>query len=172
MGCRSRVGCSLPVRYEYLLDGRLHTSSSLAKHFRTSRNRTHMHQLHTLALYLIYHNRQNLLLFLLIFRQEHQPRAILSFLRHGDALQQNELVGYLQHNTRSVTCLVACLGTSVFHIFKHAQRLVNQFMALAAMYIHHHTHATCIMFILALVQPSLCALFTHCSLLQIHIILA
>ena len=79
-----------------------------------------MHQLQSLALYLFNHHRENLLLLALALGQKHQARAVLSFFRHGYALQQNELVGYLQHNARTVARLVACFGTSVFHVLQHA----------------------------------------------------
>ena len=59
---------------------------------------------------------------------------------------------YLQHNTCTVTRFVACLGTSVFHVLQHVQRLIHQFVALAAVYIYHHAHAARIVLVLALVE--------------------
>ena len=106
--------------YEYLLDGRLRLSCSLAQHLGTGGHRAQMHQLQSLALYLFNHHRENLLLLTLVLGQKHQARAVLSLFRHGDALQQNELVGYLQHNARTVARLVARFGTSVFHVLQHA----------------------------------------------------
>ena len=111
-----------------------------------------MHQRQSLALNLLDHHAQNLLLRLLVFRQKDQSCTILALFRHRDSLKQNKLVGYLYHDTRTVTGLVACLGATVFHVLKHLQCIVNQFMTLATMNIHHHAHAAGIMFILTLVE--------------------
>ena len=110
-----------------------------------------MHQLQTLALYLLDHHRQNLLLCRLVLGQEHHARAVLSFLGHGDALQQNELVGYLEHDARSVARLVARLGTAVLHVLQHLQGVVHQLVALAAVDVHHHAHTAGVVLILWLI---------------------
>ena len=110
-----------------------------------------MHQLQALALYLLNHHRKYFLLFLLLFGQKHQSRTIFPFLWYGNALQQNELMGYLQHDASTVTRLVARLCSAVLHVLQHAQRLIHQLVALAAMYIHHHAHAACVVLILWLV---------------------
>ena len=59
---------------------------------------------------------------------------------------------YLEHDARTVACLVAGFGTSVLHVLKHTQCLVYQFVAFAAMYIYHHAHTAGIMLILWLIQ--------------------
>ena len=106
--------------HEYLLNSRLHSSGCLTQHFGAGRYSAHMHQLQTLALYFFNHHTENFPLFLFIFRQEHQSRAVLSLLGHRNSLQQNELMRYLQHNTSTITRFISCLGTSVLHVFQHA----------------------------------------------------
>ena len=108
-----------------------------------------MHQLQPLALDLLDHHTQNRLLCLLVLGQEHQSCTILSFLRHGDALQQNKLVGNLHHDTSTVARLVARLGTTMLHVLQHLQGVVHQLVTLAAVDVHHHTHATSIVLVLA-----------------------
>ena len=75
-----------------------------------------MHQLQTLSFYLLNHHRQNLLLLLLLLRQEYKTRAILSFLRYRNTLQQDKLMRNLQHDACTIARLVACLCTSMLHI--------------------------------------------------------
>ena len=124
-----------------------------------------MHQLQALALYLLYHHTQYLLLGLLVLRQEHQSRAILSLLRHGDALQQDKLVGYLQHDARTVAVL-SDFRPTVPHVLQHFQRIVYQFVALVAVYVHHHAHAAGIVLVSRLIESSLgCLSFTFCHII-------
>ena len=85
----------------------------------------------------------------LVLRQEHQTRTVFSFLRHGDALQQNKLMGNLHHDTSAVARLVACLSPTVLHILQHLQGVVHQLVTLAAVDVHYHTHATSIMLVFA-----------------------
>ena len=110
-----------------------------------------MHQLQSLALYLLDHHRENLLLLLLLLWQKNQPRAVLSLLWHWNTLQQNELVRNLQHDACTVACLVARLGPSVLHVLQYAQCLVHQFVALASVDVHHHAYAACVVLILWLI---------------------
>ena len=111
-----------------------------------------MHQLQPLALDLLDHHAQDRLLRLLFFWQEHQSRAVLSFFGNRDALQQNELVGNLHHDTCTVARLVSGLGTSVFHVLQHTQCLIHQFVTFAAVYVHHHAYAASVVLILWLIQ--------------------
>ena len=101
-----------------------------------------MHQGEALALYLLDHHTQYLLLCLLVLGQKHQSGAILTFLGHGDALQQYKLVGYLHHDAGTVAGLVAGLGAAMLHVLQHLECIVHQLMTLAAVDIHHHAHTT------------------------------
>ncbi len=134
-----------------MLDGRLHPPCRLAEYLRTGGHCAQVHQLQALALYLLNHHRENLLLRRLVLGQEHESRAVLSLLWHGDALQQDELMRYLEQDTRAVARLVARLGTTVLHVLQHLQRLVHQFVALAAVDVHHHAYATGVVLILWLI---------------------
>ena len=106
-----------------------------------------MHQRQSIAFDFFFHDRKNVLLCLLVFRQEHQACAVLSFLGNRNALQENEFMRNLYQNACTVTRLVTCFGTAVFHVFKYSQGVVHQFMALAAMNIHNHADATSIVFV-------------------------
>ena len=61
-------------------------------------------------------------------------------------------MGYLNHYTGTVACLVSRLGSSVLHVLQYLQCIVHQFMALSAVDIHNHTYTTRVMLILALIQ--------------------
>ena len=111
-----------------------------------------MHQLQALALNLLDHHAQYLLLGLLVFGKENQTCTILTLFWHRNALQQNKLVGNLHHDTSTITSLVACLSATVFHVLKHLQCIVNQVMTLSAVDIYHHTHAASIMLIVRLIE--------------------
>ena len=128
-----------------------------------------MHQCQSLTFYLFYHHAQYLVLGLAIFRQEHQSCAVLSFLWHGDALQQDKLMWYLNHNTGTVASLVTGFCTAMFHVLQHLQRIVHQLMALASVNIHHHTHTTSIVLITRLVESFLllfeCLKFAICHII-------
>ena len=141
------------ARDEDLPDLRFHLSGGLAQHLRVRGHRAHMHQLQTLALYFLYHYTKYLLLGLHVLGQEYQARAVMTLLRYRDALQQNELVGNLHHNTCAVARLVARLGTAVLHVLQHLQGIVYQLVALASVDIHHHAHAASVVFIFRLVKP-------------------
>ena len=123
-----------------------------------------MHQLQALALYLLYHHAQDLFLGLHVLGQEHQTCAVVTLLRYGDALQQNELVGNLHHNTCAVARLVARFGTAVLHILQHLQGIVHQFVTLAPVDIHHHAHAASVVFIVWLIKPCVYPPFILCKL--------
>ena len=115
-----------------------------------------MHQLHAFALDFFNHDRQDFLLLLFFFGQKHQAGAVKSFFGDGNALQQDEFMGYLQHDASAVASLVACLGTPVLHVFQHAQGLIHQFVTFAAVYVHHHAHAAGVMLHICSVESFVC----------------
>ena len=89
----------------------------------------------------------------LVLGQEHKTCAVFSLFGHGNSLQENELVRYLQHDARAVAGLVVgSFGTTVAHVLKHAQGIVNQLMALVAMYVHHHADTASVVLIGGVVQ--------------------
>ena len=148
------------ARYKNLLDVGFHLAGSHTQHLGIGGHRAQVHQLQPLALNLLDHHAQNLLLGLIILWQKNQTSAILTFLGHRDTLQQNKLMGYLYHDTRTITGFVACLGATVFHVLKHLQCIVNQVMTFSAVDIYHHTHAASIMLVAALIE-SLLITFCH-----------
>ncbi|CCY01850.1 unknown [Prevotella sp. CAG:924] len=73
-----------------------------------------MHQLQTFALYLFDHDRKDGLLLGGILRQKDETGTVFSLLGHGNALKKNKLVGNLQEDTCTVTCLaIGALGSTV-----------------------------------------------------------
>ena len=58
----------------------------------------------------------------------------------------------LQENTCAITSLVAGLSTTMLHVLKNTQSIVNQFMALVSVDIHHHADTTRIVLILGTIQ--------------------
>ena len=117
-----------------------------------------MHQGQSLALNLLDHHTQDCLLCLLVFRQEHQSCTILSLLGHGNTLKQNKFMGNLYHDTGTVARLVSCLSATVLHVFQYFECIIHQLMAFTTVDIYHHTHTTCIMFVVRLVKSVLCPL--------------
>ena len=107
------------ARYENLLDVWLNLTSGSSQYLGTSGYRSQMHQLQALTLNLLNHHRQDFLLRLFLFRQEHQSRAIFPLLGHGDTLQQDELMGNLQHDAGTVARLVTRLSTTVLHVLQN-----------------------------------------------------
>ena len=122
-----------------------------------------MHQLQSLAFHLLYYNTEDFLLFCTILWQKDQPCTVFSFLGYRDALQENKLMRYLNHDTCTIS-IFTHLGTSVAHVLKHTQGIVNQLVALAAMDVDNHAHTAGIVLILALIK-SLFLKFTFCHII-------
>ena len=57
----------------------------------------------------------------------------------------------LYHDTGTVTRLITCLSTSMFHVFQHPQGVIHQFVTLTAVDIHNHSHAASIMLVVRLI---------------------
>ena len=123
-----------------------------------------MHQLQTLALDLLDHHTQDLLLCLLLFRQEHQSCTILALLGYGNTLKQNKLMGNLNHDTSTVASLVSCLCATVLHVFQHFKGIVHQLMAFTSVDVYHHSYTTSVVLIVRLVKPVMCLLCPLCAL--------
>ena len=72
-------------------------------------------------------------------------------------------MGYLQHNTGAVASLVVgALGPAVTHILEHLEGVVYQVMALIAMDVDNHAHATGVVLVVRVVQS-----FAHSILCKI-----
>ena len=100
------------------------------------------------TLYLLNHNRENLLLRLLVLGQEHQTGAVFAFLRNGNTLEQDKLMRDLQHDAGTIARLVVCpFSATMAHVLKHFQCVVYQFVAFVAVNVDHHTNTTGIMFV-------------------------
>ena len=112
-----------------------------------------MHQLQTLALNLLNHDGENLLLTGLILRQENQTSTVFSLFGYRDALKKNKLVWNLQQDAGSVAGLaVSALGATMSQILQHFQCIVNQLMTFTSVDIHHHTYAARVVLVGTVVQ--------------------
>ena len=123
-----------------------------------------MHQLQPLALDLLDHHTQDLLLCLLVLGQEHQSCTILTLLGYGNTLKQNKLMGNLHHDAGTVASLVTRLSATVLHVFQHFKGIVHQLMAFTSVDVHHHSHTTSVVLIVRLVKPVMCLLCPLCAL--------
>ena len=133
---------------KHLFDSWFVTQSSLTQTIRVSRHIAEMHQLQSLAFNFLNHDRENILLFLLILRQEDETRTIFTFFWHWDTLKKNKLMWNLEHDTGTITRLViGTLCTTMTHVLEYLQGVINQLMTLVTVDIHHHTYATRIVLI-------------------------
>ena len=133
---------------EHLLDGRFVAQCSLTQTVRVGRHIAQVHQLKSLTFNLFDHNREDILLFLLILRQEDKTCTIFSLFRYRDTLKKNKLMWNLEHDTGTVTRLViSTLCTTMAHVFEYLQGVIDQLMTLVTVDIHHHTYATRIVLI-------------------------
>ena len=112
-----------------------------------------MHQLKSLALYLLNHDGEYLLLASLVLGQENQTRAILPLLGNRNALKKDKLVGNLKKNACAIAGLaVSTLGATMSQVLQNFQCVVNQLMTLTSVDIHHHTHAARVVLVGTVVQ--------------------
>ena len=136
------------ARDEHLFDGRFVAQCSLTQTVRVGRHIAQVHQLQSLALNFLDHDRENILLFLLVLRQEDETRSVFSLLRHRDTLKKNKLMWNLEHDTGTVARLViSTLCTTMAHVLEYLQGVIDQLMTLVTVDIHHHTYATRIVLI-------------------------
>ncbi|CDA44298.1 unknown [Prevotella sp. CAG:5226] len=98
-----------------------------------------------------------------ILWQKDQASTIIALFRNRNALQQNKLVRYLQHDARTITSFVVCaLGTAVLHVFKNLQSRINQFMAFPTMNVDYHAYAASVVLVLSAIKPFVkIVLFMH-----------
>ena len=107
-----------------------------------------MGQLQSLALNLLYHHGENVLPAFFVLGQEDEARSVFPFFGHGNALKQYEFVRNLEHDACSVARFaVGSLGASVAQMFQNLEGVVNKLMAFAAVYVHHHAHSACVVFV-------------------------
>ncbi|CDD20582.1 putative uncharacterized protein [Prevotella sp. CAG:732] len=136
------------TRDENLFDGRLITKCSLTETVRVGRHIAKVHQLESLTFDFLDHDGEDVLLFLLVLRQEDKTCTIFALLRHRDTLKKNKLMWNLEHDTCAITCLVVgTLCTTVAHVLKYLQGIIDQLMTLVSVDVNHHTYATRIVLI-------------------------
>ena len=65
----------------------------------------------------------------------------------------------LHQDASPVARLVARFGSSVLHVFQHLQGIIDEFVALASVNVHHHADTTSVVLVVGTVQtiiPVLC----------------
>ena len=137
---------------EELLYVGLHLACAHARHIVGGGHCAQVHQCEPFALHFFDDDGEYLALACGIFRQKHYAGAVFAFLGHRNALQENKLVRNLQQDAGSVAGLVAGLCSAVLHVLEHSQRIVDQSMALVAIDVYHHAHATCVVLVTFIIQ--------------------
>ncbi len=133
---------------EHLFDGRLIRQGCLTETIRVGRHVAEVHQLESLTFDFLDHDGEDVLLFLLVLRQEDEARTIFSLFWHWDTLKKNKLMWNLEHDTCAVTRLVVgSLSTTMAHVLKNLQGVIDQLMTLVTVDVNHHTYATRIVLI-------------------------
>ena len=135
-------------RDEDLLDVRHHLTCPHARDVFADRYLSQVHELESLPFNLLNHHAKYGALLLLAFGQEEEAGTVVPLFGYGNTLQQDEFVRNLQQDASTVTRLVACLGTTVFHVFQYPERIVHQFVAFASVDVDHHAHSAGIVFVL------------------------
>ena len=145
---------SISSRNKHLFDSRFGGQSFLSQNLRTGGHGPDVHQRKSFPLHLFYQHTEYAPLFGLVLGQENQAGAITPLFRHGNTLQQNKFVGYLQHDTCTVArFVVSSFCSTVLHVFQHLQRGINQFVAFITMNIDNHAHTASIVLIIRPVKP-------------------
>ena len=104
----------------------------------------------------------------LLLREKEHTDAVFPLLAQRDAglggSLFKELVANLQKNAHAVASFaLGVLAGAVFQMFDDLQRIVNGFVALASLDVHHGANAAVVMFKLRIIEPggrrALCKVF-------------
>ena len=119
-----------------------------------------MHQREPLSFCLFHDDAQNRLLPFGVFGQEDESGTIASLFGNGDSLQEDEFVGNLKHDARSVTgFLVGTFRSAVLHVFQHLERVVHQFVAFASVNVDNHAYTAGIVFVVGAIESPARSIF-------------
>ncbi len=141
------------ARDEHLLDVRLCGESGFAEASRVGGHRAQVSEAQSFALDFFNHDRQDQLLAGTVLGKEDKARAVLTLLGNRDALQQDELVWYLQQDARTIARLaVGTLGATMAQVLQHFQCVVDEIVALVAVDVHDHAHATSVVLVGGIIQ--------------------
>ena len=155
---KAAVGCFAVCETgdEDLLDVGFVGKCGFTQYLRTGRNIAQVHQRQPFFLYFFNDDAQDGCPVFFIFRKKKQSRSILPFFRNRDALQQDELVRYLQHDACTVSGLVVgTFRSAVTHILQNFQCGFNQFVGFTAMNVYQHPHTASIVLVGGIVQAQL-----------------
>ena len=87
------------------------------------------------------------------FGQKYHSHPVASFLRHRDAVEQYEFVGYLHEDSGTVSGLVvSSFSPAMGHILQHAQRFEDNVVIFASVDIDHQANSAGIVFIFRAIQ--------------------
>ena len=99
------------------------------QYFGAGRHIAQVHQRQSFFLYFFNDDAQDSCPVFLIFRKKKQSCSVFPFFGNGDALQQDELVRYLQHDAGAVSGLVVgAFRSAMTHILQYFQCGFNQFV--------------------------------------------
>ena len=151
------------TREKHLADGRFRGARLYAEHVGMHRHLAHMHQCQAFPLCFFGEDFKEIRLAQFVFGQKYKAGAIPTFFGHGNTLEEDKLVRYLNHDACAVACLVVCtLCASMLHVFEDTQGVVYQFVRLAAVNVYHHAHAASIVLVGGVVKSgSRCVVILH-----------
>ena len=154
---------AIGTREKHLADSRFRGARLYAEHVGMHRHFAHMHQCQAFPLCFFGEDFKEIRLAQFVFGQKYKAGAIPTFFGHGNTLEEDKLVRYLNHDACAVACLVVCaLCASVLHILEDTQGVVYQFVRLAAVNVYHHAHAASIVLVGGVVKSgSRCVVILH-----------
>ena len=92
---------------------------------------------------------------LALARQHDHADAVTALLRYGNAVEQDEFVGYLHENARPVARLVVgAFGTAVGHVLQDTEALIDDRVVFVSVDIDDKTDAAGIVFVFGTVEAS------------------
>ena len=123
-----------------------------------------MHQCQSLFLDLFDHDADDHRLLGCVFRQEYQPSSILALFGNGNALQQDEFVRNLNHDSCAITRLVVgTFSTTVAHVLQNLKGCFYDVVRFLSVDIDDHSDTTGVVLVSCVIQ-SLIALVKMISL--------
>ena len=153
-------GVALRSGDEELFDVRFALSCLSAEDVRIDGHGSEVHQRESLSFCLFHDDAQNRLLPFGVFGQEDESGTIASLFGNGDSLQEDEFVGNLKHDARSVTgFLVGTFRSAVLHVFQHLERVVHQFVAFASVNVDNHAYTAGIVFVVGAIESPARSIF-------------
>ena len=133
---------------ENLPDFRLRLQGILSQNGRIDRHLPGVHHTESVRFHGLSDNLCKPGIVLLILREKNHSHTVASLLRHRDSVKENEFMGYLEQDSRSVARLqITALSSPVSHVLKDCETLLHYIVVLASVNVDHQSDAACIVFI-------------------------